>query len=114
MALAMAGALAIGIGTFNSVLFIMFPSYEHVWGMITRPMTIASGVLILIDDLPDWLFHILWWNPAAHFVAEMRHGFYPFYDTNWVSPFYVFSVSAIAFVLGLVSLLRYVYDALDR
>ena len=113
LALVMAGALAIGIGTFNSVLFIMFPTYEYVWGMFNRPMVLASGVMILIEGLPDWLFHILWWNPAAHIVAEMRNGFYPFYETNWVSPFYVFIVAGIAFVLGLVSLQRYVYDALD-
>ena len=113
-ALVMAGALAIGIGTFNSVLFIMFPAYDYVWTMVSRPMMIASGVLILIEDLPDWLYNILWWNPAAHIVAEMRHGFYPFYDTNWVSPFYVFMVAGISFVLGLITLQKYVYDALDR
>ena len=111
--LVMAGALAIGIGTFNSVLVIMFPTYDYVWSMFSRPLMIASGVLILIEDLPDWLYRILWWNPAAHIVAEMRHGFYPFYDTSWVSPFYVFIVAGIAFVLGLITLQRYVYDALD-
>jgi capsular polysaccharide transport system permease protein len=112
--LVMAGALGLGIGTFNSVLFVMFPTYDYVWSMFNRPMMIASGVLILIDDLPDWLFHILWWNPIAHVVAEMRHGFYPFYDHGWVSPFYVYMVAAVAFMLGLISLQRYVYDALDR
>ena len=112
--LVMAGALAIGIGTFNSVLFVMFPSYDNIWSMFNRPLMIASGVLILIEDLPDWLYNILWWNPAAHIVAEMRNGFYPFYDTGWVSPFYVFMVAGISFVLGLITLQRYVYDALDK
>lgn len=114
LAILMAGALAIGIGTFNSVLFIMFPTYEYVWGMFNRPMTIASGVLIMIEDLPEWLFKLLWWNPAAHIVSEMRHGFYPFYNTSWVSPSYVFLVAGITFVLGLVTLQRHVYDALDK
>jgi capsular polysaccharide transport system permease protein len=114
LAIVMAGSLAIGVGTFNSVLFIFFPAYEYVWGMFSRPMTIASGVLILIEDLPDWLFHILWWNPAAHLVATMRDGFYPFYDTSWASPFYVFMFAGITFVLGLISLQKFVYDALDR
>lgn len=114
VALMMVGALGIGIGTFNSVLFIRFPAYEYLWGMVSRPLMIASGVLILIEDLPDWLFHILWWNPVAHLVAEMRSGFYPFYDTNWVSPFYVFLIAATTFMLGLISLQRVVYDVLDR
>ncbi len=114
LALTMAGALAIGIGTFNSVMFMLFPTYEHLWGMLNRPMVILSGVLILIESLPDWLFNILWWNPAAHIVAEMRNGFYPFYDASWVSPFYVFIVASVAFVAGLINLQRFVYDALDR
>lgn len=114
LALTMCGALAIGVGTFNSVLFVRFPAYEYLWGMVSRPMTIASGVLILIEDLPDWLFNILWWNPAAHLVAEMRSGFYPFYDTTWVSPWYVFLFSATTFMLGLITLQRVVYDALER
>jgi capsular polysaccharide transport system permease protein len=110
----MAGSLAMGVGTFNSVLFMMFPSYENLWSMFSRPMMIASGVLLLINDLPNYLFRYFWWNPAAHVVAEMRHAFYPSYDASFVSPGYVFLFSAIAFALGLISLKRYVYDALDR
>ncbi len=114
VALAMAGSLAIGMGTFNSVLFILMPAYENMWSMISRPMLIASGVLILISDLPDNIFRILWWNPAAHVVAYMRHAFYPSYDVSWVSPAYVFLFAAITFILGLVTLQRFVFDALDR
>lgn len=113
-ALAMASALGLGFGAFNSVLFMLVPAYENLWNMATRPLAIASGTLILIEDMPDWLFNILWWNPAAHFVAEMRRGFYPYYDTSWVSPGYVFLVSAIALAFGLVTLHRWVYDALER
>lgn len=113
-ALVMAACLAIGVGTFNSVLFIRLPAYEYVWGMLTRPLSLASGVLVLIEDLPDWLYNILWWNPAAHIVAEMRHGFYPFYDTRWVEPGYVFMIAGVTLVFGLVNLQRNVYDVLDR
>lgn len=114
VAMSMAATLGLGIGAFNSVLFLMLPTYEYLWGMLNRPLTIASGVLILIDDLPDWLFNILWWNPAAHIVAEMRHGFYPFYDTRWVSPGYVYAIALVTLVFGLVTLQRQVYDVLDQ
>ncbi len=114
LSIAMAGALALGIGTFNSVLFLAWPTYENIWGMFSRPMFLASGVLFLIDDLPDYIFNILWWNPAAHVVAEMRHAFFPSYDAGWVSPFYVFAISGGLFLIGLITLHRFVYDALDR
>jgi capsular polysaccharide transport system permease protein len=114
LSLTMAGAMALGIGAFNSVLFLAWPTYENIWSMFSRPMFLASGILFLIDDLPDPIFHILWWNPVAHVVAEMRHAFYPNYDTHWVNPSYVFLVACTAFLIGLVSLHRFVYDALDR
>ena len=114
LGIAMAGMLGVAVGTFNSVLFLMVPAYENLWGMVNRPMVISSGALILISDLPTWLFHILWWNPAAHVVAEVRRGFYPTYDASWASPFYVFMFFAVTFAIGLVTLQRFVYDALDR
>jgi capsular polysaccharide transport system permease protein len=113
--LLLAGALGIGVGTFNSVLFLFFPAYENLWGMFNRPMMIASGAMVFISDLPEWLFNILKWNPAAHVVSEMRRGFYGLtYDAPWVEPSYVVLCSAITFTIGLITLHRYVYDALDR
>ncbi len=114
LGLTMAGAIGVAVGTFNSVLFLMSPAYENLWGMFSRPMVVSSGALILISDLPTWLFHILWWNPAAHVVAMVRHGFYPTYDTSWVSPSYVWLFCGLTFTFGLVTLQRFVYDALDK
>lgn len=114
LSLAMAAGLAFGVGALNAVLFQMLPAYAYLWGMLNRPLMIASGVLFLIEDLPDPIFNILWWNPAAHIVAEMRHGFYPFYDTSWVSPAYVFLVAAVTAIFGLVALKRVVYHLLER
>ena len=114
LGIGMAGMLGLAVGTFNSVLFLLMPTYENLWGMFNRPMMISSGALLLISDLPTWLFHILWWNPAAHVVAEVRHGFYSNFDTSWVDPGYVFLFSGITFAIGMVTLQRYVYDALDR
>ncbi len=114
LGLSLAALLGLAMGTFNSVLFLMSPAYDNLWSMISRPMVISSGALILISDLPTWLFHILWWNPAAHVVALVRHGFFSYYDDNWASATYVLLWCAISFVIGLITLQRYVYDALDR
>ena len=114
LSLSMAAALALGIGAFNSVLFVAYPGYENFWSMFNRPMLLASGVMILIEDLPDYYFHILWWNPIAAVVATMRAAFYPNYDISWTSPLYTFSIAALAFALGLVMLRSFVHDALDR
>ena len=114
LGITMAAALGVAIGTFNSVLFQLMPAYENLWSLFNRPMMIASGALIMISDLPTWLFHILWWNPAAHIVAEVRHGFYPTFNASWASPAYVWLICGITFAIGLITLQRLVYDALDR
>ncbi|MBC7738693.1 MAG: ABC transporter permease [Candidatus Saccharibacteria bacterium] len=114
LGLSLAALLGLAVGTFNSVLFLMSPAYDNLWSMFSRPMVISSGALIMISDLPTWLFHILWWNPAAHVIALVRHGFFSYYEPTWVSIPYVMLFCGIAFVMGLITLQRYVYDALDK
>jgi capsular polysaccharide transport system permease protein len=112
--LVLMGGLALGIGTFNSVLFVAFPVYESIYGVVTRPLMLLSGVLFSIESLPahfrDWLL----WNPIANPITLMRAAFYPGVDTSFVSPLYLVLVSLISFTLGLITLRRFFRDALDR
>lgn len=114
LSLAMAGALGLGIGSLNAVLFLASPTYESIFGIVTRPLMLVSGVIFLVTDLPTQIFQYLWWNPLIHVTGMMRQAFYPTYDGSYVSVGYVFLVAGICFVLGLVGLHRYVFDALDR
>lgn len=112
--IALAGFLALGVGTFNSVLFLAFPVYEVVWGVITRPLMLVSGVLFLIDAMPPTVKYWMLWNPVAHVVALMRGAFYPAADISYVSPMYLIMISLVTLTLGLVTLLRFFRDALER
>lgn len=114
LSLTMAAALGLGIGTLNSVLFLASPTYESLFSILNRPLFLMSGVMFLINDLPEYMFKYLKWNPIAQVVGEMRHAFYPGYDASYVVPAYVFMISAVSFMLGLIGLQRYVFDALDR
>jgi len=113
-ALAMAAALGLGIGTLNCFLASMFPVWQNVWGILTRPMFIISGIFFLYDELPGRVRDILWWNPLIHVTSEMRRGFYGTYDPVFVSPIYVYGVAGACFVLGLVFLNRYHRDILNE
>ena len=103
----MAAALALGIGTLNCFLISMFPMWGTFWGVVTRPLVLLSGVLILTESLPsEWQGWILW-NPLVHAVAEVRSGFYHGYDPSYVSPVYVFLVALISGAVGLLFLWRF-------
>lgn len=113
-ALALSGALALGIGTLNCFLFTRFPLWSQIWGILTRPLFLISCVFVVFDDMPVWVRDILWYNPIVHLVGLMRHGFYSSYHATYVSVGYVLGISAITMTLGLLLLRKHQYSLLER
>lgn len=111
---AMATALALGVGMINCFVFSMVPVWQRVWSILTRPMFFISGILFLYDTFPQPYRDWLWWNPLVHVVGMVRSGFYARYDATYASPLYVFSLSAILTMAGLLFLRRYHSDILHR
>lgn len=113
-AMAMAMLLGLSIGVLNCALMGLYPIWEVIWAIITRPLFIASGVLFLYDDLPPLAQHILWYNPLMHIVGLMRTGFYPTYTAAYVTPVYALAVSLILLTMGLILMGRYHRDILNN
>lgn len=114
MAYAMAMVLGLGIGSLNCVLFGLFPAWEMVWSILSRPLFLASGILILYENMSVMLRNILWWNPLLHITGEMRKGFYPMYSASYSSPAYVFGIGLGLMALGFILLGRYHRDILNE
>lgn len=114
LAFGMAIALATGVGTMNCFLFMQFPVWMRIWGILNRPMFIISCIFFLFDTIPQPFRDFLWYNPLVHIVGTMRSGFYPSYDAPYVSVAYVMGVSLILTVIGLVFLRKYHRDLLTR
>ncbi len=114
LAMAMTAILGIGIGVFNCLLIGLFPAWEIVWSIISRPLFLASGIMFLYEDLPRTIQTFLWYNPLLHIVGELRRGFYPMYSPQYVSPAYVILVSLGLLAFSLVLLRRYHADILDQ
>lgn len=111
---AMTLALALGVGTLNCFLLSMFPVWERTWAILNRPLFILSCVIFMFDTVPQPYRDWLWWNPLVHVVGQVRSGIYATYDANYVSPLYVFGVSMVTFVLGLILLRRYYREILNE
>lgn len=105
--LSMAAGLGLAAGLMNCLLFGLFPVWQQIWTILTRPLFLASGVFFLYDDMPQLARDILWWNPLLHATGEVRRGFYPTYDAAYVSGAYVFALSLGFIALGLMLLRRY-------
>ncbi|WP_367397363.1 ABC transporter permease [Roseovarius sp. PS-C2] len=104
---AMLTALSFGVGILNCFLMSMFPVWQQVWQILTRPLFIVSGIFFLIDNLPAAYRDILLYNPVAHVIMQMRAGFYATYEAPLVSPVYVYLISLVCAVSGVLLLHRY-------
>lgn len=114
IAMVMTALLGVSIGALNCLLIGMFPAWEVVWSIVSRPLFLASGVMFLYEDLPRSVQTFLWYNPLLHIVGEMRRGFYPMYSPQYVSPAYVILVSLGLLAFSLVLLQRFHADILDQ
>ncbi|GAA6202869.1 ABC transporter permease [Aquicoccus sp. SU-CL01552] len=113
-AMALAMLLGLGVGVLNCALMGLFPLWDMIWSIATRPLFIASGVFFLYDSMPPLAQDILWYNPLMHITGLMRTGFYPTYTASYVSHVYVLGVSLALLAMGLILMGRYHRDILNR
>lgn len=104
---AMAATLGLGIGCLNAYLFPTFPLWESFWGILTFPLFLVSGIFYIYEDLPPIGQQVLWYNPLIHITGQIRVGFYPTYDPDYISHAYVFAVALVPMALGLMLLRRH-------
>jgi len=114
LAVAMATALAFGLGVLNCALVGFFPSWARVWAIINRPMFLVSCIFFPYEGVPQPFRDWLWYNPLVHVVGQMRSGFYPYYDAAYVTTLYVFGLALCLTAVGLLFLWRYHRDMLHK
>lgn len=107
LAFALTAVLGLGIGCLNAYLFPTFPLWEQVWGILTFPLFLLSGVFYIYEDLPPVGQQVLWYNPLIHLTGLMRTGFYPTYHPTYIEPLYVLGFGLIPLALGLMLLRKH-------
>lgn len=112
--LGLSALLGLGVGMMNCLLGGLFPVWQIIWKILTRPMFIASGVLFIYEDMPPLVQDILWWNPLLHVTGLVRTGFYPNYHASYVMLEYVFGVALVLIALGLLFVQSYHKKVLNR
>jgi capsular polysaccharide transport system permease protein len=101
------GLVGLGFGTLNCALFGFWPTWRHLWNVLTKPLFLMSGIFYTFDSLPPLAQEWLWYNPLVHGIGLMRSGFYAGYEPTYVSPGYVLGVAGGVFVVGAYLLRRH-------
>ncbi len=112
-ALAMTACFGLGIGTFNCFLMSMFPIWQRVYSILTRPLLLISGVIFTLEAVPQPYQNWLWYNPLVHIIGTVRAGFYNSYHATYANPTYVYAISILLGFFGLVFLRRYHRDIME-
>lgn len=99
---AFAGSLlALGVAFFNNAAFARFPAYEQVFGIVSRPLFLMSGVFFLPDSMPHPYRDLLLYNPLAHIIMLFRKGFYPEYRAIGMDMGYIYTIASVFLFVGL-------------
>lgn len=101
-----ASLLALGVGMGNAVLFARAPLYEKVYGIVTKPLMLMSGVFFLPDHIPHPFREILLFNPIVHIVILFRTGFYPEYRGDALNVEYLYGCIFCVLFFGMLLFTR--------
>lgn len=112
--LVLAMLLGTGVGVMNCALSGLFPTWDLVWSIATRPLFLASAIFYIYEDMPRTVQAVLWYNPLVHISGVMRSGIYPTYVPEYVSLPFVLATALLTMVLGLLLLHRHNRAILER
>jgi capsular polysaccharide transport system permease protein len=112
-ALAVVIVFGTAVGLTNCLLGGLFPVWNQIWNILSRPTFLASGVIYIYEDLPPVAQNILWYNPVLQATGLSRSGFFSTYDAAYVSLPYCFGVSLTLLALALLFMRRYYLKVLE-
>ena len=114
LGLGMAMLMGVGVGLVNCVLIGLYPVWGIVWGILSRPLFLVSGVLFLPEDMPTGFQDVLWWNPLVHASGMVRRGLFSTYDASFVSLAYGYGFGLVLCTLGLIFLRAHYKTVLEQ
>lgn len=96
------GLIGLGIGSVNLTIKSWFPFWGVLFGIMTTPLGIASGLFYTANSLPPNIRDILYWNPFFHATEFCRTYFFPDYTSNFFDPYYYGGWVLGSLVVGLL------------
>lgn len=95
-------AFGLGVGLINLSISSYFSSWPTIFGILTMPLMLCSGVLHLVDEFPKQIQDVFWYNPFAHGVVASREGFYQIYVSYFYSPGYYLTMAFVVVAVGMI------------
>jgi capsular polysaccharide transport system permease protein len=103
----LAVALALVYFTFgctflSSSLARVLPIWPNIWGYMSRPIWLLSGVFFTLEQLPEGARAYMIYNPVAHMVEWTRSAMVPTFESSQYAPIFPMAFATVALLIGLV------------
>ena len=94
---------AVGFGLFTAVLATFYDSLKKVIKLILSPLMFVSAVFYSMQDMPQALQDLLYYNPLAHFMELLHANYFMVLDDGFVDYNYMLLWTIIPLYIGLWS-----------
>lgn len=94
--------LGVGLGTINAIIAQAIPMWATGYSLTMIVLWVASGVLFIPDNLPEFARYILSFNPTLQIVISMRAAYYEGYGSLTYDETYMMSFAVVSLFAGLL------------
>ncbi|RAH98976.1 hypothetical protein DLJ53_25445 [Acuticoccus sediminis] len=105
--------IAFGFCMLNMVIKLYFKFWATIFGIITGPLNIVSGMFYTADHIPLTMKKVLYYNPFMHSTELMRTFYFPDYTSHFFDPYYYGGWVVGSIVVGLLLERAYRYRLLQ-
>lgn len=89
------------LGTFNAVVSALVPAWERIFGVLSMPIMVTSGMFYVPNQLPPIVLDMLRWQPVLNAIEWFRTGIYLDY-TPVLDKTYLVGLSLTLLLVALV------------
>lgn len=89
------------LGTFNAVVSALVPAWDRIFGILSMPIMVTSGMFYVPNQLPPVVLDILRWQPVLNAIEWFRTGIYLDY-TPVLDKTYLVSLSLALLLVALI------------
>ncbi|ORE95523.1 ABC transporter permease [Acuticoccus yangtzensis] len=104
--------IAFGFCMLNMVIKLYFKFWGTLFGILTGPLNIVSGMFFTAETLPPAMLKYLYYNPFMHSTELTRSFYFPEYTSHFFDIYYYGGWCAGGIVVGLLLERAYRYRLL--
>jgi capsular polysaccharide transport system permease protein len=90
-----------GLGLFVSVISVFFESFSKLVKLILSPLMFISAVFYSMQNMPQTLQQLLYYNPLAHFIEMIHDNYFYVLNDDFVDYEYMLIWTIVPLYIGL-------------